>query len=182
MQAPQQTTIRLNIIPTLITGQGALGTMFGFTKQLFSAPLMDANQIHILAQRPTVSTDALIPIPTATRKPLPVTPTTVQVNLEKACREVSTLTLRAVVTDEDGKVMLANKATEIKAEQIDHCRMVLKIGGAWRRELIFSFSVDGQNSKLRVARTSGWIEVTNFASILLQQLTVPYRSLFPFAR
>lgn len=162
MQAPQHTTVRLNVINTVLTSHGALDALLGHAKRLFCAPLLDAGQVRVLACRPSVSRDAPVPLPYATRPPLPVSPEMVQVNMDSACRNVTALTLRAVVEDADGKAALASKTTTITTEQVDHCEMLLKVGDDWSRKLVFTYPVHGVNAKLRIARKSGWIEVSEY--------------------
>ena len=164
---PENTSVGLAVMNTVENSM--FDSVLDTKKLFFTASLSDTAHVRVFAQRLTSSEEHPIPIAYAPSLG-PVTPpelqfTNVRVALDEDegktehCKEVKTFTLRTVVDDDVGKAILASDATGVKVEQITHCEMMLTMGTDWLRKLQFPFSINGSTSKLRIARSSGWIEV-----------------------
>ena len=170
---PEQTSVSIAIVTTIETA--LFDSLLGTSKIIFRASLKDPMHVGVFAQRPTISEDHPLPIVYA----LPAGPATppgikfpnVKVALtdeddkDKDCPEVKSFTLRTLVDDDAGKAILASNTPGVKVEQVTHSEMLLTMGADWSRRLQFPFSVNGSTAKLRVARSSGWIEVCTFTFV-----------------
>ncbi|GJE85283.1 hypothetical protein PsYK624_013620 [Phanerochaete sordida] len=153
----ENTTVSMACMQTLLNAN--FETKLPKRLRFFTASLMDATRVRVFAQRLTWSEKHPMPIVCVPWTPPVDAGPDVQVLLRDDCRQVKTLTLRTMVDDGMGKEILASDSPGVRVEQIGHCEMRLTMGDGWSQNLQFPFAVNGPTAKLRIARSSGWIEV-----------------------
>lgn len=88
----------------------------------------------------------------------PLKKSLVTVNLDPSGQQVVTLAMKVDVIREDLKTALASKA-EVTTSQSTPCTIEIHID-SFKEPLVFPFPVDGARAKLRIARTSAYVEVS----------------------
>jgi hypothetical protein len=141
------------------TGTTQLIPKLGMNLSLFSAKLMDESHVHVLPQQPLPSKN----LQTSSFKP----PTShfaqigkssaAVVELDQECELVASLACRVSVENEDIKCVFGSGAVP-QIAQVSPCVMRITIGGRMQ-DFIYPFPVIGSQHKLRLARTSMYIEV-----------------------
>ena len=142
---PQKTQIGLGVHSTPATAL-AFGDTLGLTMTVFAANLLDRKRVHVLAESPHFSRKAGIPTiasPTMTHE---------QVSVGFCDLTISTLTAK---WDFDDNVSAIG---QVQTQQVSPCVMKVTMGNATKL-LYYPFPINGNESKLRVARKSRWIEV-----------------------
>jgi len=122
----------------------------GIGLHLFLTKITDASSVFILPDHPTLP---------QRRRLLDSSPSQqrVEVDLDRECRKISTLTTRTNLTAAREKDMLLKGAT-VSSSQSTSCGMRVAFGGI-QRDILFPFPIAGGQSKLRIARKSSYLEV-----------------------
>ena len=140
------------------TGTIQLIPKLGINLTLFSAKLMDESHVHVLPQQPLPSRK----LQTSSFK-LPGyvaqigRSSAAVVELDQECELVASLACRVSVENEDAKRVFGSGAVP-QIAQVSPCVMRITLGGRMQ-DFIYPFPVIGSQHKLRLARTSMYIEV-----------------------
>ena len=158
--SPLTTQIGFGVHSTPATAT-SLTNKLGILLTLFNASLMDTDSVHVTSERPNRPTEL-----SDFQKSMPHSPTaTLQpVSVALANGKITSLAVRW----ENADVSLFGST--VQAVQVSPCAMRVTLNKV-SNDLIYPFPIDGQRSKLRIARKSGWIEVGLF-------LVSPVRTLF----
>ncbi|KZT03168.1 uncharacterized protein LAESUDRAFT_744706 [Laetiporus sulphureus 93-53] len=149
--------IRLSVRST--PASAVLVSKLGLELTLFHARLMDQSAVIVLPERP-LPTRALLHREPADDSHLQVQIgpcTNLQVTFDEQCELVTSLTSRISVDDEEVRKSFKNGATP-SIIQLSPCTMRLGIGKGIQ-DVAFPFPVIGSQNKLRLARTSMYVEV-----------------------
>jgi hypothetical protein len=146
---PQRTEVGLRLHPTPDSAR-AFTEKLGMMLSLYSVKLMNRHSVHVLAQCPYFSKDS------ASRQPRlsPIPSLTQRVSVALDYLKVSTLAVKWDITG----ARPSDAQGEVRSEQVSPCVMRVTLGQV-SKDLIFPFPVNGTDSKIRIARKSGWIEV-----------------------
>jgi hypothetical protein len=144
---PFATQVVLGLHPTVATST-LLGPKLGPELTLFKTKLSNADDVHVVAERPNApfelaSCQAAMP---SSPCPLPLS-----ASVSVANGKIATFTAKW-----EGVVVAANDV--ITSKQVSPCAMKVSAGNL-SKDLVYPFPIDGARSKLRIARKSGWIEV-----------------------
>ena len=122
----------------------------GIGLHLFLTKITDASNVFIVPDHPSLP---------QRRRLLAGSPSQqrVEVDLDRECRKISTLTARINLTTAREKETLLKGAT-VSSSQSTSCGVRVTFGGI-QREILFPFPIAGGQSKLRVARKSSYLEV-----------------------
>jgi hypothetical protein len=160
MTEPQMTRIGLSVRSTPATIP--LTPKLGLDLSLFLVGLNDEEHVFLASERPRFSGElkstAVAPAQTnrCTSTKYNVHP--VAVNLDNSCQTVLTLTAHADVVKAEASTAWSSGAP-VTVAQISPCTMRI-VCGVFERVLAFPFPVDGSRSKLRIARKSLYVEVS----------------------
>lgn len=182
--SPEQTLVTLAVKSTPM--HSSFASKLGFGLRLHSAPLMDTESVFVVRSLPTLGptshgAGAITRAASGSRSHIPpATIMTTQAQFDDSGHVLRTLTARMVV--EGGtKLELAKPSTQVTLSQGGSCQIDVHIGINIVEQLKYPYPVDGDNTKLRIARKSGWIEVSLFRvlSLLVYDDNIFCRSLLP---
>ncbi|KAJ3557710.1 hypothetical protein NM688_g1321 [Phlebia brevispora] len=164
--APLQSSVVFGPFSTL--GNTALISELGLQMKLYSAPLMDESKVFISRKAPITVTDDKEHLRAPDyglnkRTQVPPQSPFFTVILNSSGRAAS-LMQHIDVTDPTRRAALSQRETNVTAMPVGPASVDLSIGGMFERRLDFPPIVDISEPKLRVARTSSWIEVVVFVS------------------
>ncbi|KAJ7636086.1 hypothetical protein DFH06DRAFT_659244 [Mycena polygramma] len=137
---PKSTRVSLGLHPTPSTSL-LLATRLGPELVLFTANILDKSAVH-------VTTNGVGFTPALKHNPSP-SGTHVSVRMDGS--RASTLSARW----EPG---LSLKEAKVEYEQVSPCAMQVAVSNNVKKILAYPFPIDGSRTKVRIARTSGWIE------------------------
>lgn len=153
------------------TGTVVLVPILGLSLIIFSANLMDQSHVHVLPEqplptrkRPNAPLVPSIPPPTHIGRPHETV-----VDFDEECELVTTLTRRVSVENEKVKVLFASGAIP-HVSQVSPCVMRVAIGAS-TQDIRYPFPIIGSQNRLRLARTSLYIEVNTHLSLIALVLT-----------
>ena len=142
---PQKVQISLGVHSTPATSL-AFRDALGLTLTVFAANLLDRKRVRVLAESPHFSRTTSIPSIAP--------PTTTHERVSVGFRDLTVSTLTAK-WDFDSNVSAIG---EVQTQQVSPCAMKVIMGNTTKL-LFYPFPINGNESKLRVARKSRWIEV-----------------------
>ncbi|CAE6468387.1 unnamed protein product [Rhizoctonia solani] len=139
----------------------ACGNILGVNLQVFSTSITDKHHVTILRYCPTVASEPLRYPPSGQQPdpPLPTWPGKVceAVVTKPAKRHVDLLSVRFHITfPEEQKSLL--KGVQVSAKQTSPCTMQLSIG-EHIHPIVFSYPIQGRNSRVRIARKSQYVDI-----------------------
>lgn len=152
---PVGAIVRLCAMPTLANLLDGGPTVKG--DSIYERPLMNSPNVFVFGQR--LTTDPKVPVPIVAKPQFEHELGTSTVVLAESCEEVETVTIRCLIDDPQGQVLIQSRGNEIKFEQVGPCHLDIRIGPEWLRCVKFPTVVDASNTKLRIARKSKYIEV-----------------------
>ena len=166
-QDPSVTRITLGIPSSLHTAQ--LLPKLGLEMCLFSASLTDSRRVFVVRERPN-NEQELNNLSTAPPHHFGSSSNpdrgTVSVRMDRNGRRASAFTARTNITEAEKRTALTSKA-DVTVKQVSPYRMLASFG-RFEQSLPFPFPIDGSNPKVRIARKSFYIEVSNI--VLLRYL------------
>lgn len=132
----------------------------GIHMTVFQCGLDDEKHISILREAPgVISPDGDFPHNTQRKPPLADANTSVpHINFDKESRAVNVQIHTDFPKDSTESRYLVDGAT-VSVIPSSPCTVLLKIGNAIARRLVYPFSVNGASPKTRIARKSSWVEV-----------------------
>ncbi|KAJ1303000.1 hypothetical protein OPQ81_011202 [Rhizoctonia solani] len=152
------TTVDLRLKPTM----ASVLTFYKKLPQLlevFTAEMTDRQHVTILPYRPALASDPVLYPPEWKNPPDPYY-SKYQCHTyvtEKSGQSVTSLFVRFTVQAPQERLTLSRGA-KIEARQIAPCTMELKIG-SYTHPLLYCYPIQGKDSRVRIARKSGYIEV-----------------------
>jgi hypothetical protein len=129
-----------------------LANRLGPLLTLFSTDLMDTCSVHVLTERPGRPAELASLQASSPQESVTVSQ---PVSAHMKGLNISTLAVRWEIT---GGV-LRDSRDEVRSEQVSPCAMKVTLGRL-SKSLLYPFPIDGTRSTLRIARKSGWIEVS----------------------
>lgn len=168
MMEPQTTQIGLAIRMTPATIM-LLVPKLGVGLTLFLTPLFDEEHVFLVRERPRLVRE-LKNIGAAPFTP-ELTPSTkskvhpVAVNLDSSGQRVLTLTAHADIVEANDKRIWSTGAP-VTVVQASSCAVSVNCGD-FNQVLAFPFPIDGSRSKLRIARKSFYVEVSQAIKTVL---------------
>ncbi|EUC54466.1 hypothetical protein RSOL_050490, partial [Rhizoctonia solani AG-3 Rhs1AP] len=139
----------------------ACGNILGVNLQVFSTSITDKHHVTVLPYCPTLASEPLRYPPSGQQPdpPLPTWPGKVceAVVTKPAKRHVDLLSVRFHITfPEEQKSLL--KGVQVSAKQTSPCTMQLSIG-EHIHPIVFSYPIQGRNSRVRIARKSQYVDI-----------------------
>lgn len=123
----------------------------GIGLHLFLTKITNASHVFIVPDHPTLPQRRMLPKISTSRQ-------RVEINLDRECRKISTLTTRInLVVAREKETLL--KGSAVSSSQSSSCTMRVTFGGI-QKDTLFPFPIAGSQSKLRVARKSSYLEVS----------------------
>ncbi|KAH7926180.1 hypothetical protein BV22DRAFT_1194548 [Leucogyrophana mollusca] len=153
--APRDTHVAMGVQSTPGTAKLLLGKL-GMNLRIFSSPLMDERNVHILTERPNLEAGVEKAAALAAW-PAELGPCSTTIRMDDPCRQIEMVTVRMDVTDTSAQSSLAGGAT-VTTTQLSPYVVQVSIGNT-KQSTYFPLPVDALKSKLRVARKSMYVEV-----------------------
>lgn len=124
---------------------------------IFNTRLSDSNHVLVLHERPTGSPRAQRPIllPSLSNEPAEYG-ADVKSTWKNSRWYLKNFTIRIDATEEEKSVL--QSGVKLSTEQIGPCTVCIKLGEL-ARPVVFPYPIREKNTKLRIARASGYIEV-----------------------
>lgn len=127
---------------------------------LFDIPLEDSTKVHIFKQPLSASKSKPVHIHYSPPPLKGISEGLVQVNLDKECQKVATLSPHVDFSDDEhGKALLRSKENVVEVKQASHFNVELRVGSGGRQQTRMPFAVSAADTKLRFARESARVEV-----------------------
>lgn len=141
---------------------------------LFTASLFDRNFVHVVSGRPHFpaeleSMHSVAPSPPNKQHPPVFVDTT---------SGIWTLKRKWDASKGTNQEALSNRATVIQSIQTSPCSVRLQIGSGVCATVLYPAPIDNGRVKLRIARTSGFVEVSQYYSQRIRLISYNTRSLF----
>ncbi|KAF5333054.1 hypothetical protein D9758_017865 [Tetrapyrgos nigripes] len=148
------------------TGSVEFVAKLGPMLRIFSAKLLDETHVHVLPEQarpfkmpPTLSSSHQTSLARTLGMMTQIGECDdVIIGLDEDCELVASLTGKISVKGDDMKRIFADKSTPISATQISPCTMRIAVGN-YSQDVVYPFPVIGSQFRLRLARTSMYIEV-----------------------
>ncbi|KAF5337737.1 hypothetical protein D9758_016042 [Tetrapyrgos nigripes] len=148
------------------TGSIEFVAKLGPMLRIFSAKLLDETHVHVLPEQarpfkmpPTPSSSHQTSLARTLGMMTQIGECDdVIIGLDEDCELVASLSSKISVKGDDLKRIFADKSTPISATQISPCTMRIAVGN-YSQDVVYPFPVIGSQFRLRLARTSMYIEV-----------------------
>jgi len=172
LEAPERLGVSLSVKNTP-DACVALTPKLGLQLRIFSAKLMDTSLVHILPEPPLPARRRATPsahppdehnfLETLSRQIGSAGRSVLE--FDDDCEEVQALSVRVEVTDPDALQALQSPAKPVpEIKQLSACVVRMELGGR-EQDVVFPFPVMGSEHRLRIARTSKYIEVSQAISL-----------------
>ncbi|KAL6298059.1 hypothetical protein BKA93DRAFT_754447 [Sparassis latifolia] len=139
-----------------------LSDRLGMWLSLFNAKLMDKSHVYVLPEdfvpSEYCSTPPTVESPAPGHLAQIGSPCQMVVDLDEECEVVASLTCRICIEDKEVKRLFASERATPQVLQVSPCVMRLSVRD-YTQDVVYPFPIVGSQNKLRLARTSLYIEV-----------------------
>lgn len=163
IEPPENLSVSLSVRSTVATAM--LVQKLGIALNVFSAKLMDRSNVHVLPEQPLPTKSSHVPAsPSAALAPEAIAATqlgrcgAITVEMDEDCELVDSLTCRVSVCAEEAKRLLSDRENIPQITQVSPSVMRVTLG-TLSQDLLYPFPVIGSKYRVRIARTSLYIEV-----------------------
>lgn len=162
--APLATSVSLGLVSTPATS--FLWSKLGPQMHLYTAPLMDANKVHIVGEPPIVDSDLEVDMTISNHNKPPqhnISSSFPVVALDQSSKRMVTVTQRIEFAGSVVALALSRPETKVQAAKTGNFGVELSIGDEFKQTIRFPLIVDNSAPRLRVARKSSWVEASRSA-------------------